>query len=522
MSEADATREILHDRSERARIGALVFSVFIAGLCSIVYELLIATVSSYFLGNSVTQFSLTIGIYMAALGAGAWISRFVRDPVYPFFVRIEIVLAVVGGLSVPLLYATYASIPAAYMAVMVALTAAVGLLIGFEIPLLTRLLEQFQQLRLNISNVLSLDYLGALIATLLFPFVLLPVLGPFRSSLAFGLINLSIGFVVLYRFSDCFHDIQSRRYKIQTVLAAVALSALIACSPILVGIWSQSLYDDWIILERQTPYQRVVMTRSKGDTRLFLDGNLQFSSRDEYRYHEMLAHPALSATRRPRHVAILGGGDGLLAREVLKWNDVARVSLVDLDPFVTDLARSNPILSDLNKHALDAPRLTVNHGDAFRFLEDSNELFDAILADLPDPNNVALARLYSREFFNLVASRLNPDGVFATQATSPYYARNSFWMIVETLEQSRFEHVLPFHVNVPSFGEWGFVAAALRPIAVDPQRWPGGLRSLSAETFRQGLHFPPDMARPHSTETINALDRPALLNCYLTDVRTWR
>ena len=118
----------------------LLFSIFVAGLCSIIYELLIATTGAYFLGDSITQFSLTIGVYMAAMGVGSYFSRFVPDkPLLVYFIGFELLLALLGGLSVPLLYFAYAyGLPLQVISVL--LTTLIGILIGLEIPLLSRLM----------------------------------------------------------------------------------------------------------------------------------------------------------------------------------------------------------------------------------------------------------------------------------------------------------------------------------------------------------------------------------------------
>ena len=509
--------------ADRQQTLALTVSVFIAGLCSIVYELLIATVSSYFLGSSVTQFSVTIGIYMAAMGVGAWISRHIKKDEYGFFVKMEIALGFIGGLSVPILFATYSAIPDAYVWVMVLLTATIGILIGLEVPLLARLLERFYTLKLNISNVLSLDYFGALVATLLFPFVLLPWVGPFRSSLIFGIINMSIGFLVLWKFPAAFSPSVRKYYGLISGSVLALLVGILISSQFLISNWSASLYTDTVIYEKQTRFQHVVITRHADDVRLFLDGNLQFSARDEYRYHEAIAHPALSMTPTRGQVLILGGGDGLLTREVLKWPDVTGITVVDLDPEITRLAKEHPLFTQLNENALADPRVTVLNKDAFTYLDklDGNE-YHTIIADLPDPNNVSLARLYSREFYRLIRSRLAPGGVFVTQATSPYFATDSFWQIKETVKAAGFGDTLAYHADVPSFGDWGFIIAANQPLHAELRQIPEGLRFLSREVFPALTYFPQDILWKDAPLEPNTLDNPSLLARYLKAVRSWR
>tara|TARA_R100000027_G_scaffold683_2_gene777 strand:+ start:3050 stop:4600 length:1551 start_codon:yes stop_codon:yes gene_type:complete len=502
----------------------LIIAVFVAGLCSIVYELLISTTSSYFLGDSVKQFSLTIGLYMASMGSGAWLSRFIRGNLIRNFVFLEIGLGFLGGASVPLLYLCYSAAPDAYAVVMVALSLSIGLLIGFEIPLLTRILERYYSLKLNISNVLSIDYLGALIATLLFPFLLLPLFGTFRSSLIIGLINLSLGFLMLAFFGSKECGPSRRRLTLLNAATAVILLILLIAAHVLTGFWSRSLYSDHVILDQQSRYQKIVLTRYADDVRLFLNGNLQFSSRDEYRYHESLVHVPMAAAPRHSNVLVLGGGDGLAIRELLKYPDISSITLVDLDPAITQLARKNPLLRALNKGVLEHERVVIVHSDAMQFLLDvPANSYNVILADLPDPNNVSLARLYSREFFNLVASRLTSDGVFATQSTSPYFARHAFWTIHRTLESSDFSFVLPYHVHVPSFGDWGFNLATKFPLSPDVFEIPDiATRYLSQNMLPHLFHFSPDTDNPEGETVVSTLDDPELMHAYLKGWNYWR
>ena len=178
----------------------LIYAAFIAGLCSIIYELLIATTTSFFLGDSVKYFSLTIGMYMAAMGVGSFISKYMHQNLIRKFIIVELMLGILGALSVPVLYFSY-SFTTIFIMVYVLLTLILGFLIGLEIPFLTRLMERHNELKFNIANILSFDYLGALIATICFPFLLLPYFGIYQSSLIFGLINVSIGFIIIKVFA---------------------------------------------------------------------------------------------------------------------------------------------------------------------------------------------------------------------------------------------------------------------------------------------------------------------------------
>lgn len=497
----------------------IIFSVFVAGLCSLVYELLISTTASYFLGDSVQQFSITIGLYLASMGLGSYVSRLIKTKLLRSFVAVEIMLGLVGGVAVPILYVTYAY-GAVFWPVVVGLIVVIGALTGLEIPLLTRIMDREESLDVNLANILSFDYLGALLATLAFPFLLLPVLGTFRASLVLGLLNLGIGAVNVWWFSDLLGRRSRRQGYALAAGAALFLAGLLGASGVLMEQWNDAVYEDRVVYREQSKYQRIVMTRYRSDLRLFLDGNLQFSSLDERRYHESLVHVPVSQAQRPRRVLILGGGDGLAARELLKYESVEQITIVDLDPAIFELARTHSALTRLNARSLHSPRVRTVAKDAFVFLEETAQTYDVILADLPDPNNVSLARLYSRTFYGLVRSRLAEGGVFATQATSPYFARNAFWTIRETVAAAGFTHSYPFHVSVPSFGEWGFVLAANRPLDPASARPTVETRYLSASVLPGLFQFPKDLTAPDGIEP-STLDQPRVLDAYLDGWQYW-
>jgi spermidine synthase len=509
-------------------IATLVYSVFAAGLCSIVYELLIATTVSYFEGDSVKFFSITIGLYMASMGAGAYVSKFVKGNLLTILVGSEILLGFLGGFSVPVLYAafTFTDFP---LAIYVILTLSVGFLIGLEIPFLTRILEEYDSLRVSIAHVLTLDYVGALIATAAFPFVLLPFFGVFQSSLFFGLVNMTIGLFLIWVFPDRFSALFSAIYKVLTLVITAAIVGTIIYSDAVLAIWNNSVFDGRIVHSQRTPYQQIVLTKYRDDLRLYLNGNIQFSSVDEYRYHEALIHIPLAAQlgsgsgRKDLKVLLLGGGDGLAVREVLKYDAVARVTLVDLDPAIIKLAKTNPYLTGLNENSLTRdPRVRVLSMDAMSFLRERKELYDVIIADLPDPNNLELARLYSRAFFRIIRGNLAPDGIFVTQATSPNYARKAFWSIRKTVA-TEFTHVYPYHLLIPSFGDWGFIMASARQL--DPKTFKFDARvgrKYLDEAMLPGLFvFERDLKSGNEEVEINTLDRPQLLQYYLDGWHHW-
>jgi len=363
--------------------------------------------------------------------------------------------------------------------------------------------------------VLALDYVGALLASILFPLVLAPHLGLVRSAFLCGLLNVGVAGLALWLLRP---EIARRR--------ALDLAALVATAVLLAGLVTAGgltryaedrLYQDEIVLARETPYQRIVVTRWRDDVRLFLSGQLQFSTVDEARYHEPLVQVALAALADARRVLILGGGDGMAAREVLKHGGVESIDLVDLDAEMTSLFSQHRLLSTLNGGSLRDPRVEIHNADAGKFLEQSSALWDVAIVDLPDPSSAALARLYSTSFYRLLLRHLTANGAFVTQATSPFYAAEAFWCVVETVEQTGRQDasgltVLPYHANVPSFGEWGWVLASRRPIDVTALRLEVPTRFLTAETLPGLFMFPADLQR--RAVEINRLDQPVITTYY--------
>jgi len=513
------------DGQARSRdVFTLVYAVFIAGLCSIVYELLIATTVTYFEGDSVRYFSLTIGLYMASMGLGAFVSKFATENLLRKLVYAETLLGALGGFSIPLLYLAYAWTDH-FLTLYVVFTLVIGFLIGLEVPFLTRLLERYDSLRVSIAHVLTLDYFGALIATMAFPLLLLPMFGTFRTGLFFGLMNMSIGLLLLWHFPKRIGARTTVLFRALTVVIAASIVSGLFLAHYLLENWNGQVYEARVIHSEQTRFQQIVLTKSRTDLRLFLDGNLQFSSLDEYRYHEALVHPAmavLTATVKPRLKALfLGGGDGLAVREILKHDNVAEVTLVDLDPAMTAIGMKNPHVTALNGNSLTRDkRVRVVNADAFSFLKGRSVLYDLIIADLPDPNNTDLARLYTAEFYRLAHNALAPDGLFVAQATSPFYAKKAFWGTHASVS-SAFRYTAPYHTPVPSFGDWGFVMASDEPLNLSGAfaNLPKDLRYLDADVFEKMFVFAKDL----KVDTIEAstLDRPIILDYYLEGWRQW-
>lgn len=500
--------------SIRARI-VLLGSVFIIASCGLVYELVAGAVSSYILGDAVTQFSLVIGVFLSSMGLGSYLAKYIQGNLLKAFIEIEIGIGLTGGLSSLIMFAVSAYAADLFGVVFYGLCILIGVMIGIEIPLLIRILKENVDFSEALSHVLAIDYIGALAGAILFPLLVLPYLGLSRASFVFGVLNLAVagaGLAVL----------PGRRLWISLRLTAAVLFLFMALgfSVRMVGYFEDLLYQDTIIFSKTTPYQRIVLTRWRNDFRLYLNGNIQFSSVDEARYHEALVIPAMEACARPGDVLILGGGDGLTAREVLKYKSVRRVVLVDIDPEMTAIGQNRPELRALNQDSLHSPKVEIVHLDAMQYVEKNSSAFDAIIVDLPDPSNGALSKLYSKSFYALCARRLRPGGVLVTQATSPFFAPEAFWCIVKTLNNAVTAAAgldglvaVPFHVNVPSFGEWGFAMAARHTI--DPKRLPVSVptRFLNSERLQAMFTFGKDTRPPEGLE-INRLELPVLDGYY--------
>jgi predicted membrane-bound spermidine synthase len=326
---------------DRTEALTLLATVFLVAACGLIYELLLATISAYLLGSSVTQFSLCIGAFIGAMGVGSYLSQFVQRGLLRLFLLIEVALGAVGGLSAWALFAAYTTgNDLVYYGALFGLLLVIGGLSGIELPLLTRLLNRYGALRTVIAQALSFDYVGALIGSVAFPLLLLPTLGTMRTAFLVGLLNIGVAAYNVWVFR---HRLRAPALPLALcgALAALLAGGAVASEKVS-SLFERRLYEDEIVLARQTAYQRIVLTRWRDDVRLFLDGHLQFSSLDEYRYHEALVHPALALSRNAEDVLLLGGGDGLGLREVLKHEGVRRVTLVDIDPAMTNLGARYP------------------------------------------------------------------------------------------------------------------------------------------------------------------------------------
>ncbi|XRQ16426.1 polyamine aminopropyltransferase [Actinomadura welshii] len=499
----------------RAARALVLASVFTCAACGLVYELALVALGSYLIGNSVTQASIVLSVMVFAMGVGSLLAKPLRHRPVAAFAIVEGALALIGGLSVLALYAAFAWL-SLYTPALVVVSFLVGALIGAELPLLMTLLQRIrrQEAGAAVADLFAADYVGALLGGLAFPFLLLPLFGHIKGALLVGAVNVVAGTaVVLWLFR---RDIGRR-------MQAALWAGMAAVLLVLGGTYAladefeisarQVLYRDPIVLSERTPYQEIVITRQvsisgRPDMRLFLNGDLQFSSVDEYRYHEALVHPIMSGPHEK--VLVLGGGDGLGLREVLRYEGVRSATLVELDPEMLRLARTYGPLVSLNGDAFEDPRAETVEADAFSWLRGVNEEFDAVIVDMPDPDDVATAKLYSVEFYGMVKRVLAPGGRMVVQSGSPYFAPKSFWSIEKSIAAAGLATV-PYHVDVPSFGDWGFVMASPgeKPPALKLAPDVPDLRFLDEALLQAATVFPKDR-RNRDVET-NTLVHPRLV-----------
>jgi spermidine synthase len=472
----------------------LILSVFVVASCGLAYELIAGALSSYLLGDSILQFSTIIGCYLFAMGVGAHFSKYVKDDdVLARFIDIELAVGLIGGLSAALLFMTFSWMSAPFRTLLYVLVFMIGALVGMEVPLVMRALNarqtEFNEL---VSRVLTFDYLGALAVSLLFPLVLAPYLGLVRTGFLFGMLNVGVAIWTLYAFRAELAHATGRVLRAASVLFALVLG--FGLSDKMVEWGEHGLFGDEVIYATTTPYQRLVITRWKDDLRLYINGNLQFSSRDEYRYHEALVHPALGALPWAKSVLVLGGGDGLALREILRYPNIRQVTLVDLDPAMTKAFATRPELVKLNHGSFQDPRVKVINADAAIWLQQGDAMFDAAIVDFPDPSSFALGKLYSVPFYGMLRKHVAANGLVVVQSTSPFFAPHAYWTIDATLRDVGLK-TWPYHAYVPSFGEWGFILASPQQQYTPPQKYALPMRYLNAETTREMFAFPPDMQR---------------------------
>lgn len=485
----------------------LLLSVLVIATCGIIYELVAGTLASYLLGDSVTQFSTVIGSYLFSMGIGSYASKFIKKNELQTFITIEILIGVIGGCSGIILFYLFNYVES-FRIVLYSLVGIVGFLVGAEIPLVMRLLKNQIDFNELIARVFSFDYIGALLASIVFPLLLVPHLGLGKTPLLFGLINIVVAGVVLIQ-------LQKRNFPVVLfsilVFCFILLTVLFAFTDKIVQNSDEAHFGERIIISKNTHYQRIVVTQSEKKTRLYLNGNLQFSSDDEYRYHEALVHPGMMHCTELNRALILGGGDGCAARELLKYPQLKSVQLVDLDNAMTFLFSNNSFLKKINHNSLIHPNVKINNTDAFLWIKNCKDSFDFICIDFPDPSNFSVGKLYSQVFYSQLKPILKHNGIAVIQCTSPWVAPKSFWCIEKTLRSAGF-NTLPYHAHVPSFGDWGFILISKLKNVQQKRNLPK-LKFINAEMLQHLFYFPPDQ-KPKENLEINQLQNQILVQYF--------
>jgi spermidine synthase len=433
-------------------------ALFATGLSGIVAEYVLSTLATYFLGDSVFQWTMIVSIMLFAMGLGSHISKYLEPPLLQKFIFIEFSLSILTAFSSILAYTTaaFTSYPGF---IIYCLSLLVGLLIGMEIPLVIRINNKYESLKFNISSMLENDYFGSLVGGVFFAFIGLPILGLTYTPFILGFINFTVAVVLLVYLREQLSPFtRGNIYWLSLFVLLIQVGGVINAQKI-IKFGEQYRYKDKVIYSGQSKYQQIVLTKSKENYWLFINGNQQFSTVDEVKYHETIVHPLLSMHLNPVSVLILGGGDGCVAREALKYDQVKQIKVVDLDPLMTDLARSHAVLTQINNHSLSHSKVNVQNADAWQFIEHCDDFFDIIIIDLPDPKTVELGRLYSSDFYTMCHKRLRPGGLIITQAGSPFFAAKAFYCIEKTMREAGYA-TLPLHNHLPTLGEWGWVIGA--------------------------------------------------------------
>ncbi|MCA0986342.1 polyamine aminopropyltransferase [Guptibacillus algicola] len=428
----------------------------IVSICGIIFEVLFGALGSYILGDGVKQYTITISLFLTGMGIGASLSERVVKNLITRFIVIELMIGIIGGVSSFAVFGITSIAGEESTAIFLySIILIVGGLTGLELPILIRKANEIGvEMNKSTARVLFSDYAGGLVGGLLFAFYLRPEFGLVKSAFLVALINILVAFWMIISF-------RKEIVKTSIYIGAASFALLLMIAGVLFGeeiafSFEQRLYKDPIIFSEETSYQRIVLTKEQGDLRLYLNGQLQFSSSDEHRYHETLVHVPMAASRDRNNILLLGGGDGLAVRELLKYEEVDSITVVDLDPRMVDIARTNHMLVELNQQAFEDKRVKVVNADAFKFMKNEPDRFDVIISDLPDPNNESLNKLYTWEFYSMLRNHLKQNGAMMVQATSPVFATEAYWTISKTIRETGL-YTTNLHVDIPSFGNWGFV-----------------------------------------------------------------
>lgn len=500
----------------------LKLALFATGLSGIVAEYILSTLATYFIGDSAVQWSLIVSVMLFSMGVGSRLSKYVSGNLILKFIAVEFLLSVLVAYSSLLTY-TISGFSEYTGFFIYALSILIGILIGLEIPLVIRLNEKFESLRVNVASVMEKDYLGSLVGGLFFAFVGLPILGLTYTPFILGSINFIVAVILLITVWKELGQRQNTMVSASGVLVAILIvgGAIWAKPIILFG--EQARYKDKIVYSKQSRYQRIVLTQWKNEYWLYINGNQQLSTLDEDKYHEPLIHPAMQLAQQKKHILILGGGDGCAVRELLKYPEVEKITLIDLDSVMTGLGQRHPILTELNENAMNNPKVEIINADGYNYLEKTKDFYDLIFVDLPDPRSIEINRLYTSEFYSLCHRSLRPHGIVVTQAGSPYYATKAYLCIDRTMAAAGFS-TAKLHNQVITLGEWGWIMGVkgfpeneqlkshLQQLQFEevPTKWINNEAMQMMTSFGKNIYLP-----ENDSIEVNQIQHPVLYRYYL-------
>jgi spermidine synthase len=449
-------------KSFQQALPVLIIAVLLAA-CSIVYELLIAQTLASLAANTVRWYSLSVGVFLVSMGMGAflysWVPKSISRFRLLFWIEIGLILvgaSVVAGVHVAHMLFGYLYVrgydPSAlfvFLAIPLLISTVIGVLSGFEMPILMDYARERRGER-GVHEVLAADYFGSLIGALLFPLVFLTYFHIFEIGLFTAFLNAGIA---LWLFGGyLWKGVWS--WVFQVVALGAVVSALVMGVMYREEVKSyflkkyyfyltstqslETLFDAMPdfpkVLSVQSPYQRIDVvhdTIGSVDDRvielfstklsedpnfplnhiLFLNGDFQTNTLHEEIYHEWFAHvPIILRKKIPERVLVLGGGDGYLMRELVKYDEIKEIVHIDLDASLVDLAKKNPVLRHVNEGSFDDPRVHTSFRDGFQYVRTTDEKFPAVYIDFPVPNDYNLSKLYSSEFYSFVKQILTSDG----------------------------------------------------------------------------------------------------------------
>lgn len=513
----------------------LLFFTLVIAVCWILYELTIWTLSSYLIWDSVRQFSFTIWFFMSGMWVGAYFSRFLEKEALKNFLRVEILLSILWATSVILLKLAYIYLwnsDFSFQFIYFFLTVFLWSLVWIEIPLVA---EVYKQLKIKtqsiISDIFTFDYIWGLLASLMFPIILLPYLWLYNISIFIWSLNLIVAFLYLNylkkhnpnplsgaknkKVPDKWLRVEKKFFiKYYLIIFSVLLYFifLLTISNKLENFYLKFYFKEPILQTYQTKYQNITLTKRGEDLRMYLNWNIQFNSLDENRYHEALVDwpIKLMSSSQPYpegeedfNVLVLWWWDWLAVRNLLKYNFIRNITLVELDPKMIEISSTQKDLIKLNTNSLNNKKVKIINIDAFKFIKNTTNKYDFIIADFPDPRDVWTAKLYSKEFYIWIHWTLKKNWMFVTQSSSSFFATKAFWSIDKTIN-SVFWNSLAYHRYLPSFWDWWFVLTKkwfLEKNNICPNLWCTG--------------FDEDYLWENKDVEINTLTNPKIIEYYL-------